>query len=615
MMFRDLLIPLGMMMMLGSMIFPVHPRLLDILIVANLVLSVGLLLRALSVGDMLRLSTLPSMLLLATLFRLALNVSSTRLILSQGKAGQVIEAFGTVVVQGQVIVGLVVFLVITLIQFIVIAKGSERVAEVCARFTLDALPGKQMSIDADVRAGLIDFASAREKRQELQVESRFYGALDGAMKFVKGDAIAGMVIVAVNIFGGFIIGVVSEGLPVEAALRKFTLLTVGDGLASQIPALLTSLAAGMVVTRVQRGNEEPLSRELVAQLTQTKSVRLLLGGFSIALATLPAMPALPFLCLGVLPILSCVLPASKKKASVEEEVPRFVPRLPPLIELMLPMEFSAQGKKIMFALEEWRQDCFQRYGLIFNTPKLSWSKNLQRPQIKVRGVSERCLFEPLAEGIVTQVRERLDALVDGRAADFVDDAMTRRVIDQLERDAGEFVASVVPNVLTVAQITEILRELLREGISIRNSDLIIEAIAEAKPRVENSRDLLEEVRGALRRVIAAALTSDGELRAFTLQPEFELALHRSVRDGAALDSIAVNNLKHELQSVLAQGTARVLLVAKSVRRLVRDLLLASNLRCSVLSYDELLPDLEFVHSGVLVKNFEGTYDDTAVPSM
>ena len=221
---RELVVPIALIAIFASMLLPLPQGVLDVLLAGNLFLALLLFLSTLYISDPLKLSALPPILLLATLYRLALNISTTRLILSDGNAGQVVEAFGTVVVQGNIVVGVVVFLVITLIQFIVIAKGSERVAEVSARFTLDALPGKQMSIDADVRAGLIDFETAREKRQDLQTESHFYGALDGAMKFIKGDAIAGIAITAVNVIGGLTVGVGMNGLSFEQQFHSILYL-------------------------------------------------------------------------------------------------------------------------------------------------------------------------------------------------------------------------------------------------------------------------------------------------------------------------------------------------------------------------------------------------------
>src|SRR3954469_211210 len=283
----------------AMMIVPLPTWLLDILIATNLSASVAILLVVLYVPDALAIATFPTILLLTTLFRLALNVSSTRLILLQADAGEVIRAFGGFVVRGNYVVGGVVFLILTIIQFIVIAKGSERVAEVGARFVLDAMPGKQMAIDAELRGGSIDGNEARRRRRQLARESQFYGAMDGAMKFVKGDVIASVIITFINILGGLAIGVGQRGLDLDAALRRYGLLTIGDGLVTQIPALVLSTAAGILVTRV--ASEDPdtsLGSELVGQLLGVPKALQVAGIFVLGLGAVPGMPMVPFLLIG-----------------------------------------------------------------------------------------------------------------------------------------------------------------------------------------------------------------------------------------------------------------------------------------------------------------------------
>src|SRR5438045_393386 len=238
----------------GMMIVPLPTPLLDLLISVNIAAAVTLLLVAIYVSDALRIATFPTLLLLTTLFRLALEVSATRLVLLRADAGEVIRAFGNFVVAGNLVVGAIIFVILTVVNFIVISKGSERVAEVAARFTLDAMPGKQMSIDADLRAGSIEMEDGKRKRRDLERESQLFGAMDGAMKFVKGDAIAGIIITVVNIVGGLAIGVAQKGMAVGEAAKKYALLTIGDGLVGMIPAILISTAAGIIVTRV--GGEE-----------------------------------------------------------------------------------------------------------------------------------------------------------------------------------------------------------------------------------------------------------------------------------------------------------------------------------------------------------------------
>jgi len=283
-------------LIVGMMILPLPTPVLDVLIAANISIGVLMLLVAMYVPDAIAFASFPTVLLVTTLYRLALNLSSTRLVLLQADAGEIIRAFGGFVVRGNYVVGAIVFLLLTLIQFLVIAKGSERVAEVGARFTLDAMPGKQMSIDADLRTGAISQEDARRKRKGIQREAQFYGAMDGAMKFVKGDAVAGIVITAVNVVGGLAIGVLQRDMSPVAALKTYGLLTIGDGLVSQIPALLISTAAGLVVTRVASEDEgTSLGAEIGAQIFGSPRAMGIAAVFLVALAVVPGLPAAPFL--------------------------------------------------------------------------------------------------------------------------------------------------------------------------------------------------------------------------------------------------------------------------------------------------------------------------------
>ncbi|MEO1174010.1 MAG: flagellar biosynthesis protein FlhA, partial [Myxococcota bacterium] len=254
--YSDILLAALVVGVVGMMIVPLPTFIMDLLLVLNVTIAVSMMMIAIYISSPLKLSAYPTILLITTLFRLALNVSTTRLILLQADAGEVVESFGTFVVRGNFVVGAVIFLIITIIQFLVIAKGSERVAEVAARFTLDAMPGKQMSIDADLRAGAFDLDEARKKRQELNRESQLFGSMDGAMKFVKGDSIAGLIITAINIVAGIIIGILMMEMSAGEAVQRYGILTIGDGLISQIPALLGSMTAGLIVTRVSAEEEE-----------------------------------------------------------------------------------------------------------------------------------------------------------------------------------------------------------------------------------------------------------------------------------------------------------------------------------------------------------------------
>jgi flagellar biosynthesis protein FlhA len=289
-------VPAAIIGIVVMMVVPLPTPLIDLLLVTNIALALLALLASMFTTRVLEFSIFPSFLLIATLFRLALNVSVTRLVLLQGYAGKVIESFGHFVVGGSVVVGLVIFLILVVIQFIVITNGAGRVAEVAARFTLDAMPGKQMAIDADLNAGIIDDAEAKRRRKEISDEADFYGAMDGASKFVKGDAIAAIVIVLINLFGGFVVGVMQNGMSFSEAIEHYSLLTVGDGLVAQIPALLISMSSGLIVTRA--ATEADLGTDLLAQLTHHRRTMQIAGGAVGLLAVVPGLPKLPFLFIG-----------------------------------------------------------------------------------------------------------------------------------------------------------------------------------------------------------------------------------------------------------------------------------------------------------------------------
>jgi type III secretion protein V len=296
----ELVLPLAVAAILGALVVPLPAWLLDAGLALNLVAAAALLIAALQAASPLELSAFPTLLLVTTLFRLSLNVSSTRLALAEGHAGSIIQAFGEFVVRGDYLVGGVVFAVVTLVQFLVVAKGAERVSEVAARFTLDAMPGKQMAIDADLRSGVIDQATARGRRRSLERESQMFGAMDGAMKFVKGDVLAGLVIVLVNLVGGLLVGVLQRGLEPQQALATYALIAIGDGLSSQVPSLCIAVAAGLVVTRVASDEEGTgLGRDIGLQFFSRPAALPILGGVAAALALVPGMPRATFVLLAL----------------------------------------------------------------------------------------------------------------------------------------------------------------------------------------------------------------------------------------------------------------------------------------------------------------------------
>lgn len=312
--YSDVIIAAAIITIVLMMIIPLPTMLLDLLLCLNVTLALTIVLVTIYNVEALDLSVFPSLLLLTTLFRLALNVSSTRLILLEGYAGEVITAFGNFVVGGNAVVGFIVFVILIIIQFIVITKGAERVAEVSARFTLDAMPGKQMSIDADLNQGAITDAEARKRREKIQREADFYGAMDGASKFVKGDAIAAIIIIIINITGGFIIGMVQRNMTVTQALQNYTLLTVGEGLVNQIPALMISTATGIIVTRA--ASDGNLGSDLVTQLFRNSRVFFIVSGVLILMAIVPGLPGIPFTCLS---LLAAFIGYSLKKSQAETE--------------------------------------------------------------------------------------------------------------------------------------------------------------------------------------------------------------------------------------------------------------------------------------------------------
>ncbi|MBA3391563.1 MAG: FHIPEP family type III secretion protein, partial [Deltaproteobacteria bacterium] len=284
----------------AMLVVPLPPPLLDLLLTLNIAISVALLMAAVFSPHPLRFVSFPTLLVITTLFRVGLEVSATRLILADADAGEVVHAFGSSVVAGSLVVGLVVFAVITVVQLVVVARGAERVAEVAARFALDAMPGKQMAIDAEVRSGAIDAETARRRRAELAQESQLYGAMDGAMRFVKGDAIAAIVIVLINLVGGLVIGIGSRGMSAAEAMRTYSLLSIGEGLVAQIPSLLVAVAAGLLVTRVASTGDRALGEDLGEQLGGEPRVLGAAALLLLGLAAVPGLPLLPFLVLGVI---------------------------------------------------------------------------------------------------------------------------------------------------------------------------------------------------------------------------------------------------------------------------------------------------------------------------
>ncbi|MEO1774708.1 MAG: type III secretion system export apparatus subunit SctV [Pseudomonadota bacterium] len=326
---NDVVLAFLLIAIVFMMILPLPTELVDLLIGINLTLAAVLLMVAVYLSDVLKLSAFPSILLLTTLFRLALSITTTRLILLQADAGQIVETFGNFVVQGNLVVGSVIFLILTIVNFMVITKGSERVAEVAARFSLDAMPGKQMSIDSDMRAGLIEMDEAKVRRGKLEKESQLYGAMDGAMKFVKGDAIAGLIIIAVNLIGGIIIGTTQRGMTTAEALDRYAILTIGDGLVSQIPALFISITAGFIVTRVSSEDSQDLGNDIGGQLVGEPRALMIAGGILFGFALVPGFPTVVFVVLAAICGLGGFYISKQREKEAKSKKSQTLPALAP----------------------------------------------------------------------------------------------------------------------------------------------------------------------------------------------------------------------------------------------------------------------------------------------
>jgi type III secretion protein V len=611
----------------GMMIVPLPTPLLDLLISVNIAAAVTLLLVAIYVSDALKIATFPTLLLLTTLFRLALEVSATRLILLRADAGEVIHAFGNFVVAGNLVVGAVIFLILTMIQFIVISKGSERVAEVAARFTLDAMPGKQMSIDAELRAGHIDHNEARRRRAALARESQLFGSMDGAMKFVKGDAIAGIVVLAVNIVGGLVIGIVQRGLDAATAARTYTVLTIGEGLVSQIPALVISTAAGIIVTRVASEEEGGhLGRDIGLQIIAQPKAIAIAAGLLLLLAIVPGLPAIPFLTLGA--ILGTVAwkllraPAVRPAAAAAVgagTLPTGAPRaagapaaddatLSPLLTPVA-VEVSAElGARLAgFATElvpRLRERLFAELGLPLPAVRLRPGT----PRLEGGRFVIRLNEVPLVRGEIA--RDRWDA-AESEIGDAVL-ALLRRyghelfgleeaqaLLDALERTHPTLVREVIPKLVSPVLFTDIARRLVEEGISLRNLKDILGALAEWAPHERDPVALTEHVRAALRRVITHRYTGDGgALAAYLLDPMIEDAIRESVQKTAtgsylALEPQLSSDIVAAIGRAVGPGTAgAVLLTGAEIRRYVRRLVETEHPNLAVLSFQELAPEAQ-----------------------
>ena len=636
----------------GILIVPLPPILLDALIGVNLAASVVVLLLALRLREPLELSIFPSLLLVLTLLRLALNVATTRLILTKGgegpgAVGHIVEAIGHFAVGGSVLVGAVIFIILMLVNFIVITKGSGRVSEVAARFTLDAMPGKQMAIDADLAAGLVDENAARTRRRRLEQETEFFGAMDGASKFVRGDAIAGLAITAINVVGGLIGGMVRDGMTVVKAMETYTILTIGDGLVSQLPALLLSTAAGLVVTRA--GTSGDLGQAFSAQLLRHPVVMYTAAAVLVMLALVPGMPSLVMLSIAATmlflgrrgqaaheqaeAIARGEAPAPKDKdAKPEQDRPADLLHLDAL-ELELGVELVAlidprRHGELPGRVTALRRQLASDLGVLLPSVHLKDNLRLEGDAYRVvlRGVEvakgtakrDRLLvldpggaelniqgtqtLEPAfglpARWVLPEHRGRAEArgytVVEPAAViathlaevlkKAVPELLGRQEMQELlqvcSKEAPKLVEDTIPQQLSLGELVQVCRGLLREGVSVRDLRSILEAVADAAPRSKDISFLVEQCRRRLQRQITSkAVDPRGVVCAVTLDRATEQTMRSSLgmADGEAVIALDVDTarkfldrLQNEANKLAVRGLPTVVLASPDLRRPIFD---------------------------------------------
>lgn len=501
----DILVGFGVIGIILMIIIPLPAFMLDIMLAMNIALSVLILLLTLLSTNILELSVFPSILLITTLFRLGLNISSTRLILSEGYAGNVVEAFGSFVVGGNYVVGIIIFLIIVLVQFIVITNGSSRVSEVSARFTLDAMPGKQMSIDAELNAGAIDEKTAKRKRKELQQEADFYGAMDGASKFVKGDAIAGLVVTAINIIGGIIIGVLMLEMTFGESVQTYIRLTIGDGLVSQIPALLISTSAGLLVTKAD--TEDNFGDTLTSQLTSAPTALMMTGTVLAVLGLVPGLPKVAFFTLAITCIVAGRLikkDTSENEIEIMEEIDS-TPMAPPLSTIeeisnlinveaiqvdigygLIPLADESKGGDLSQRITSTRRRCATEMGLVLQPIKLKDDLQLEPNQytIKIKGITVAS-YSLMPAMLLCMNPEGDDILIDGIKTVEPSYGVDAKWIAQDKVEEAELYGYTVvdPSSIIITHLMEVIRIKAHELLGREEVKIMIDATKEKYPVV------------------------------------------------------------------------------------------------------------------------------------
>ena len=664
----DAVMALAVVGIVFMMILPLPTWLVDVLIAINISISSLLVVLALYLPGPLAFSTFPAFLLLTTLFRLGLSITTTRLILLQADAGEIVEAFGNFVVGGNLVVGVVIFLILLIVNFLVITKGSERVAEVSARFTLDAMPGKQMSIDSDLRGGLLDAKEAQAKRKSLSKESQLFGAMDGAMKFVKGDAIAGIIIVMVNIIGGYSIGTLQQGMEGADAIKLYAILTIGDGLVAQIPTLLIALSAGMIITRVKDDilDTTNVGNEMSEQLTSEPKAWLIASLVLIFFSIVPGMPSLAFWALslffasvGGLNMLFARKEAQeaeslKQEAKVESgtsDVANFEVYEP--ISLLVNSKYygTKQAEELKTTVRKVRNNLVANYGFLLPGLTFQVQSDIEENNFQLRlyeVVEVNCTFDVRKVMVAVAEKERLDSIgvdsVQGlleRREDeflFVDlaskalldehkisyktsyESIGERCRDALKNEGYQFVGvdeakkilvwvqSQSPELvkeferlISIHSFSEILRNLVKESVSLRSLKKIVELIVK---HGENERDttvLTELVRMGLKEQVSGSIAMGKTLSVCLLEPTLEDYLRTKLRKTATggfleLDEdeklTFVSKISNSCSDYIKQKKPVALVVSQDIRPFVKNLMELDFNLLPVLSYTELSSRIE-----------------------
>jgi flagellar biosynthesis protein FlhA len=663
------------------LVFPVPSLALDLFLAASIGISLLMLLIIIYVKEPAEFSGFPTLLLAVTLYRLALNVASTRLILVDGFAGRIIESFGHFVVRGNYVVGAVVFLILIVINFMVITKGAGRIAEVAARFTLDAMPGKQMGIDAELNAGIINETDAQQRRQKIQREAEFYGAMDGASKFVRGDAVAGILITLINIVGGFVIGVVQKGIPLVDALQKYTLLSIGDGLVAQVPALIVSVAAGILVTRAS--GDLNLGAHISKQLTLYPRALAIASGMMFVFCLVPGMPIAPFLLLSSLTGFTAYHlkksatqeAAGKLKAPGADGAPGAIAKpkvtvddFHKLIDVnvfsvelgygLLHLAEKTNGGDLLDRITGVRKTFAREKGMIIppvairDNPELGANEYrflLRNKQIaKGEILSKRWLAMNVTNSPVTlkgtatvepvfginaiwiTEDEKRNAEINGYTV--VDPAsvlithlsesiknvahhiLSRQdvqvMMDHLKENNATLVNELIPDLVNIGIIQRVLKNLLREGVPIKNLPVIMESIADTAASSKNPDDLSEQVRRRLGiYFIAEYECEEGLLKAITFDPRLEQLLISKVQRtqydvGLIIDPQLAHHMMLELTrrmtEMAEQGLTPILITTNELRLPFKRFFEPSLPKLVVLSYQELPPQMQIQSLGVIL---------------